>query len=335
MPQPDPASPSPNSRIKRLMVVWFVGSLVTGFLGMALAVGAMFAQAPAWIMFVAFFAPATVFNLAYAAIFIPKAVRYAREAARNAPSPESTAAVAAGEGVEAGTTPKPILDDERGDFPTVEVVDTKPGKVLLHSLPRAGIPPGCQLGCVAIFAVLWNSIVSTFVFQAINDWNRGQVQWGGVLFLSPFVLIGLALIAVTLYLLLTVFVSLLVGRVEVEVSDHPIAIGGTSRIQLAQFGVVPLARVKVMLVCTEEATYVAGTSQSTAKRDVESKVISHPDEDPSGGALPLAAEFTVPPDAMHSFTAPNNKINWTIRVTGRVLGLLPFSNDFSVTVSPG
>ena len=131
------------------------------------------------------------------------------------------------------------------------------------------------------------------------------------------------------------FASQLVGRVEVELSGHPLAPGVAVRLHVAQAGLVPLAGVVVALICTEEATYVAGTSKSSAKKEVAKHALAEAESNPDGAGLPLSANFAVPAEAMHSFEAPNNKINWTIRVTGRVLGLLSFSDDYGVTVAPG
>ncbi|MBA4191003.1 MAG: hypothetical protein C0467_23710 [Planctomycetaceae bacterium] len=328
------ATPPPT--VSRFACLWFfVGFFVAGLVGMGLAFWAMLAQAPGWLIPLACIGPEVAFLLIFGSTTLPRIIRYARESVRNAPSPESAAAAAAGEGVEAGTKAKRVKTEDRDGFPTVEVVETEPGKTLTHSLHRAGVSAGCQFGCAVFFASFWNGIVGVFVVQAFTKWNaKGVVAWVEALFLSPFVLVGLVLIAFTLYAGLTWIVSWLVGRVEVEISEHPLAVGGSSRIQITQAGLFPLARVCVWLVCTEEATYVAGTSQSTAKKEIAKHSVSDPDESPTGGGLPLATEFKVPADAMHSFDAPNNEIKWTLRVTGRVLGVLPYRNDYAVTVCP-
>ncbi len=333
-PELDAQHPSPA--LSQLGCAWFFGgTLLAGFLGMGLTVWAFQANAPGWIIPIAFFGPVVAFELTFGLGAITRFIRQARESVRNAPSPESAAAVAAGEGVEAGTTPKAIKSESRDGFPTVTVVEVRRGKVYPHSILRVGTPPGCQFGCIGGFTLLWNAILSPFLVAVIDDWNRGRpVQWMAALFIIPFVLVGLGLIGATIFAGLNWFVSMLVGRVEVEISDHPITPGATIRIHLAQVGLFPLARVSVWLVCTEEATYVAGTNTSTAKKEIAKQSVATPDESPTEGRLPLAAEFAVSRDAMHSFDAPNNKINWTVRVTGRVLGLLPFRNDFGVTVSP-
>jgi hypothetical protein len=125
------------------------------------------------------------------------------------------------------------------------------------------------------------------------------------------------------------------GTVDVELSAHPLAPGMRAQLHVAQSGPFSLGRVTVALVCAEEASYVAGTSKSTARNEVVNLTVADPEQSPDGGGVPLTAEFTVPAGVMHSFEAPNNKIVWTVSVTGRVLGLFPYSEDYGVTVSPG
>lgn len=327
-PDADPPSSGPaRSGCMKL----FLGFLFADFVGVALAAWVLFAQGPGWLVPVAFFAPGAAFLIVFVVPALPRLARQAREAVANAPSPESSAAAAAGEGVEAGLAAK--LRTDRDDFPTVKVAETDPGTSLAHRLKRVGVPWGCQFGCLVFAALFWNGILSTFIANVVRGWNRGGlVKWGEVLFLTPFLLVGLAVILAALYAGLNWIVSCLVGRVVVEVSDHPLAPGGAGRLHVAQAGLVPLGRVSVLLVCTEQATYVAGTSKSTAKKEVETHPVADPDA--TGGSLPLAAELTVPRDAMHTFAAPNNEINWAVRITGRALGVLPYRADFGFTVSP-
>lgn len=312
-----------------------VGFLVTGLIGMGLAFWVVQNNGPQWLIPVAFFGPPVVLVVVFGLVTVPRFLRQLREAQRNAPSPESVAAAAGGEGVEAGTATPPAPVADADDFPAVPVVATQPGKVLAHRLERAGMTPGCQFGCAVGLAAFWNGIVSVFVYKQVDRWNKGQpVEWFEALFLVPFVVIGLVLVGAALYAGLQWFVSLLAGKVEVEVSDHPLCGGATFRFHVGQTGSFRIGRVSVALVCSEEATYVAGTSKSTAKKEVASHAVADPDQSPDGGGLPLTAEFAVPADAMHSFEAPNNKIKWVLRVTGRVLGVLPFRDDYTVAVVP-
>src|SRR5262249_25865718 len=147
------------------------------------------------------------------------------------------------------------------DTPGIWVAPTSPGKVLTYRLHRLGMAPGCQFGCALFGAIFWNGIVSVFVYQIIDRWNRGVVvPWFEVVFLTPFVLIGLVLIGSVILAALKWFVSGMVGHVDVEVSAHPLAPGAKVRLHVAQTGAAALTRVAVSLHCAEEATYVAGTS---------------------------------------------------------------------------
>lgn len=333
MAEDDPSPPKPPTLPAAGCGWLFGGFFASGLAGMGLAFWLVQNNAPPWLPPVAFFAPPVLVLVVFGSVAVPRFLRQVREMQRNAPSPESVAAPAAGEGVEAGTAPAVAADAD--DFPTVPFVPTTPGKVLAHRLERAGLAPGCQFGCAVGMAAFWNGIVGVFAYKQIDRWNKGQaVQWFEVLFLVPFVLVGLLLVGAVVYTGLQWFVSLLVGEVQVELSDHPLRGGSAARVHVAQAGLFPLGRVRVALVCTEEAIYVAGTSKSTAKQDVVNHPVADPDRSPDGGGLPLTAEFTVPADAMHSFDAPNNKIKWTVRVAGRVLGVFRFRDEYAVGVVP-
>src|SRR5437763_431363 len=222
-------------------------------------------------------------------------------------------------GVGAGTGAATATPPARDDTPTVVVVPTSPGTVLAHRLHRAGLSPGCQLGCAVAFAAIWNGIVGVFEWRLVAQWNQGGAfRWRDALFLIPFVIVGLLLIVFVLAAAVHWFVSRLAGRVDVELSAHPVAPGAAVRVRVAQRGLAPLRRVSVAFVCTEQATYVAGTSKSTAKREVAEHPVRDPEADPDGGGLPLEAEFAAPADAMHTFVAPNHQIAWTVRGAGRV-----------------
>lgn len=332
---PEPTDP-PSGKARGWL--FLAGFLITGLIGLALALVAFQNQAPLWVGLIAFFAPPALYFLVSTSVFFARITRQAREEARNAPSPESVAAAAGGEGVEAGAEPELDTCTQRDDTPTVLGVETTPGKVLTHRLARSGLAPGCEFGCAVGIAVFWNAIVGFFLYKQFAAWNAvgggffGGWRWLSAVFLIPFVIIGLAMIGYALYAGLRWIVAGLVGSVEVELSAHPLTPGGPARVHVSQRGMFPLARVFVRLVCTEEATYVAGTSKSSAKKEVVTHTMADPDQNPDGG-LPLEAAFTVPTHAMHSFAAPNNQINWTVRVSGRVLGL-PFTDDYGVTVAP-
>jgi len=327
---PPAAAPWPGSASCGLFVFGFV---VTALIGMGLAFWAA-VTGNVVLVPVGFFAPILVYGIGSAIVFGPRIVRHMREASRNAPSPESVAAVAHGEGVELGTKVAAPWEDAAEVNPTVHDAGTTPGKVLAYRLAQVGMTPGCRFGCAVAVAIFWNAILSSFVIDAFNKWNRaGQIPWLDMLFLTPFVLVGLLMIGTAFFFGVRWFVSTLTGQVAVEVSAHPMLPGDVVRIHIAQTGTFRLVRVAVLLVCTEEATYIAGTSKSTAKKEVAKHPLVDPGANPDGDGLPLTTDSTIPTGLMHSFDAPNNKIKWVLRVTARVMGF-SFSNDYGVTVNP-
>jgi hypothetical protein len=330
--QPD-ATETSKQRQSQFGITVGVGFFIAAVVGFGAAFAIMQGNGPEWLIPVAFFLPLVILAVGV----IPRFIQQAREAARNAPSPESKAAAACGEGVEAGT--KASSTEEKPDeleTPTLKQVKTQPGKVFPYQLEQAGPAPGWQFGCAIIFAIIWNSIVGVFVYQFLDRQNRGgAVQWTEVLTLAPFALIGIVLILGAIVAGVKWFIASLVGRVDVELSGHPLVPARKLQLSVTQSGSMPLGKVTVTLVCTEKAVYMAGTSKSVAEKVVAQHQLVDPEQSPDGSALPLIAGFTVPADAMHSFDTPNNQINWTIRLSGRVLGVLPFAANYSVTIAPG
>jgi hypothetical protein len=312
--------------------MWFGAAFFSVFISIGLFALAVQANAPFGLAAAALFGLPVLVAILGGAIMIPQLVREFREYRRNTPSPESIAA--AGAGVEAA--PLHDIPDHGPPLaasPALPEVSTAPGVVLAHRLERADMPPGCQFGCSVLAALFWNGILSLFLWRLIADWNRmGAFRWFNAAFLVPFVLVGIVLILAVLATAVRWFASGLIGKIEVELSTHPLAAGGSSRIHVAQRGLIALRRVELQLICTEAATYVAGTSTATANKEVVQHLIADPDQNLAGG-LPLEVDFTAPADAMHSFEAPNNKITWTLRVTARILGL-GFREDYRLAVVP-
>src|SRR5262245_13194517 len=151
------ASPRPSRRLQLACGVGCAGLIAAAFVGSFLAALANQANAPVWVGALAFFGPPVLFTVVMAAIYLPRIRREMREAARNAPSPESVAA-ARMEDDDDDDTPGHVAGAADDELP-VPQVSTTPGRVLAHSLPRADLSPGCQFGCAVLAAVFWNGIV--------------------------------------------------------------------------------------------------------------------------------------------------------------------------------
>jgi hypothetical protein len=182
----------------------------------------------------------------------------------------------------------------------------------------------------AIFICLfWNGIVSVFVLEAVNRWRSGHPEWGLMLFLIPFVAIGLIIIGAVVYC----FMALFNPRPHLTVTPGAVPLGGTLQVQWNLTGRAGILRnLRLRLEGREEAADNSRRSSKSAKSvfaDMEVASITTPREMQSG-----EARVTVPAGLVPSFAAPNNKILWTIRVHGRIAYWPDLKEEFPVTVLP-
>jgi hypothetical protein len=93
-----------------------------------------------------------------------------------------------------------------------------------------------------------------------------------------------------------------------------------------------LRRFQISLEGREEATYRRGTNTRTDK-EVFTRIQLTDTTDPfamqSG-----SAKLKLPPDAMHSFKAANNKIMWVLKVSGDIPRWPDINDEFPITVAP-
>jgi hypothetical protein len=190
--------------------------------------------------------------------------------------------------------------------------------------------PWVKLAGALFVAVFWNGIVSVFVFQAVQGWRSGRPDWFLTVFLVPFVVIGLGMLAAVGYF----FLALFNPRVRVRVTPGRVRLGGGMRVEWRFTGrVAMLQRVRVWLEGREEATYRRGTKTSTDRSTFVRLQVANAsarDEMRLG-----AADVTIPAETMHSFESANNKIVWMLRVQGEIARWPDVDEGFRVVVVPG
>jgi hypothetical protein len=210
-----------------------------------------------------------------------------------------------------------------------------PGQDLPVAL-KTDSKPGCFFFGALVFTVFWNGIVSIFVGQVISDLQRGVWNWFLIVFLTPFVLVGLVAVLVTLYALLLWFASRLAGRLRLELSGHPLTPGQSYDWLLAQSGGgARIQGLTMALVCNEAATYRQGTSNTTDRKEVYKLTLVEGSADTTADpTMGHHGTLTLPLAAMPSFLSEHNVVEWKLSVQGSVLGFLPFSSDFPIEVQP-
>ncbi len=224
------------------------------------------------------------------------------------------------------------VDPKYPCIPSGGDITSSPGTRLAYRLPLTHSPGWTLLGLLAA-CVAWNGAVSVFVVMAVRSFLAGTPDWLMTLFIVPFLVVGVALVVVFARLLRQ---AAGIGPTLVEISDHPLLPGKGYRLFLSQSGNLTLESIEVSLACEEEAVFRQGTNARTESREVFRRslyacpgAIVRPGE-------PLEAEcdLPIPAEAMHSFRASHNQVQWKLIVRGEIAGWHGFERSFPVVVRP-
>jgi hypothetical protein len=220
-------------------------------------------------------------------------------------------------------------------WPTLPAPVAEVGGVREWRLARRREHPGIAILVLLPFCVILDTVAIAGFVRAF-----GQLAAGGGLglpiFLLPFALLGLVLTAVLAILLADAAANALAGDVWVECDTPFVRAGGRLNLLVGQSGGRPLAGWRVALTCTEKAAYTFSTKKMTHTHVTHKIGVLGPDAKAAPGDLAdgVAASVVIPADAMHSFEAKNNRVEWVVEVRGRVLGFLPFHGDYPLVVLP-
>lgn len=197
--------------------------------------------------------------------------------------------------------------------------DPTTGEVELK--PAASPMTGCIV--MLVIALFWNGIVWAIL------WNTPSGEWFPRLFLGVFALIGLGLAAAVIYQ----FLALYNPRPILTASAGEIPLGGTLAVRWRFTGNVRrLARLAITLEAREEATYRRGTTTTTDRNvfAILPLIETTSREQITSGT----AKISIPRELMHTFTAPNNRIVWTLRLAGDIPKWPDVGAEFPIAVLP-
>lgn len=182
---------------------------------------------------------------------------------------------------------------------------------------------------IIIFALFWNGIVSIFVFQVAKGFARGDPEWFLALFMIPFLLVGLGLVAGVVYTALSLFNP----TVELTLTPGTPRLGESCMLEWRFEGNVKrLKGLKLILEAEEVARYRRGTSTYTDRNIFEQVVLVDVDADAMHTSGHI--DFALPPDTAPSFKSTNNEILWTVKVHGPISRWPDVSAAFPITVLP-
>jgi len=209
---------------------------------------------------------------------------------------------------------EPVPDRRVDSLSVLRAGDARPAVLR----PRFSVS-GKLIGAVVV-AVFWNGIISIFVFNT-SSFEK--------IFLLPFIAIGVGLIGLVAYQ----FLALFNPRPALELSPAVIPLGGAAALRWSFAGQVSrITEFTLTLRGIEEAKYRKGTSTYTDKNtfcEMELYRTSDLAEIASG-----QVGLVLPGDTMHSFSAENNKIIWTIEIRGDIERWPDVKESFEIEVTP-
>ncbi|MBI3827989.1 MAG: DUF3592 domain-containing protein [Planctomycetes bacterium] len=204
-------------------------------------------------------------------------------------------------------------------------VKTEPGSTLPHRLVLDQSEKAAAIA-LGIFGLIWTGVTGAIW---LGMWSRGE--WFPFIFLSIFVLVGLAILAAAVWQALIGWGT---GRTVVEVSTFEPAPGGHFEVLVAQYGHMTVNELSVWLICEEKATYRQGTNTRTdTHRVYEKKLDARTGFAITGaGKEELRTKAEIPADAMHSFKAGHNAIRWFLEVRADIERWPDFKRGFPFRV---
>ncbi len=177
--------------------------------------------------------------------------------------------------------------------------------------------------------LFWNGIVGVFVFQLRESWLRGRPEYFPMIFMIPFVLIGLGLILGFFYSVLAAFNP----RVFVLLTPGNPRLGAPFALDWEFFGAsARIHELTITLEGLEKATYRQGTNTRTDEHVFYRKRLVSQEE--RTGIQPETLWITLPTDCMHSFAADNNKILWRFKVHGKIRRWPDLRADYPFHLEP-
>jgi hypothetical protein len=201
-----------------------------------------------------------------------------------------------------------------------------------HRLPAAGTA-GWRMAGLMLVTAIWNVLLAYFIYVASLQYLRGDPPW---LVLGLVVLLGLVGVWLAFNLIREFWERRGIGHTLLEISEHPLALGGEYRAYLSQTGHMKLRTLVVELVCEEVASYQQGTDSRTSVEVVYREELRKWRGLNVATGQPFEADITlwIPATAMHSFRSQHNEVRWMLVVRGETDRKQEVHRQYAMNVRP-
>lgn len=176
-----------------------------------------------------------------------------------------------------------------------------------------------------IFALFWNGFVAVAYFAWLNNDHDVCI----VLFMIPFVAVGIGVIIGVIYS----FLAMLNPSAELELLPGALLLGTQATVRWQITGRSDrITKLTLRVEAREEATYQRGTRTTT-----DTNVFQIIEVAETTSSMQIArgeGKFDIPANTMHSFKAPHNKIIWSIKVHGEIPKWPDLNDEYPLDVRP-
>ncbi len=194
--------------------------------------------------------------------------------------------------------------------------------------PKAGNRWGKFLGHLFL-AFFWCGIVSVFVFFAWTGWAQGEPEWFLIIFLIPFVLVGLVLAGALPHSFLAIFSP----RFDFDLRDEDLKPGLATKFRWKQTGGNgQLTEMALTLEGREEATYRQGSNRSTAVSLFYQKEIFKSNHLPE--MIANECDLIFPSDTVPTFVGKQNQIRWQLHLYAEVKNRPDVREEIELILQP-
>ncbi|MEC7719132.1 MAG: hypothetical protein VX757_11765 [Planctomycetota bacterium] len=218
------------------------------------------------------------------------------------------------------------------NIPEPKDFGTQQGRKLSYRLPNSG-RDAYRVLYWGLASLLLSMVSSGVLAVTLNHWT-----WTlGTIALSIASIILLVLVGVSIWW----FVKQLLawfrcGPTGIELSQFPLIPGTKAEVLLSQAGRMRLRNLEFSLECVEIAVYQQGTD---ARREVtivdEIPIHTEPRVDIAARRpWEKLCELEIPEDAMHSFIAASNAIQWRLAVRAKGVNCPSLSREAPIVVFP-
>lgn len=187
--------------------------------------------------------------------------------------------------------------------------------------------PFAKLAGAMFGALFWNGITGVFVWFGVNSIIEGRPEWFLIVFITPFVLIGLFLIG----LVGSTFLNLFNPRMRLTVNSASIPLGGKLNASWAFDGSSDrIKHFKLALEGREEITTGSGKSR-TMKRNVFATLPVIDTTEPQLIARGHAS-VEIPTEHRPTDDEGNQKVVWTLKAVGEIPRYPDFEEEYEIKV---